>query len=625
MLLCILLDVVCLMSDETYDKNEKYYRAISELVSSNYDDSFFGTATMSIGDNALKVDNRSVKLHNSAEIQDEELIVPLEALQELGVQVSSDSNGVILRKKNRTVEAMYGEKRMKVMGNKKELRSGVSLKNGRPVLPASIIADQGLGFEVGYEKSNGTITITNKYQTARLIVKFTPGKTAPANVNATQTIAGSDGQYVYQFDTAEEAKEACEILSASPDVIYAEPDLLVTTASSPSPMGWPLSWGTERIGTDNYLNQLIAKGKQNASVKVAVVDTGLDAAHPFLNMRQVPGYNFVNTTNLPIDDNSHGTHVSGTIVDVTIALPNVKIMPVKVLNADGNGTTVNVANGVRWAADKGANVINMSLSGGHSQVVDDAIDYAISMKVAVVVAAGNSAMDANSFCPSHNGKAITVSAVDGADKPAYFTNFGSCVDVAAPGVNIISTIPGRNFGSKNGTSMASPHVAGAVAMLLCEYNSALFTPAITKNLIRLCVDPIVTNNNRYYGTGILNMKKIVLPAGIMVTPTTLTFILPSKWVPVQVMATVLPSYATDKSVTWSSSNSAVVTVSNSGLVSPVAVGSAVITAKTINGLTAVCNVTIMRLIIKEPIVIKEPIEKAPVPIDTRRPLRDVFP
>ena len=641
------------MSNGIYTNNEEYYQAVSGLVSSHWDKSFFGVASISIGDNILKVDNRSSKLYNSAEIQNGEPMLPLEALPELGVQVSSDSKGAILRMKNRSVEVVYGEASMKMGDNKKELRAVASLKNGKPVLPASVIADQGLGFEVTYEESAKTIIITNRYQTARIVVKFMPGTTAPENIKATQIIAGPDGQYVYQFDTPDEAKAACELLSASPGVIYAEPDLFVTLSNESvyendrfelldkldtlelrellnklelrELLGGlakfrvafsHLSWGAERIGADAYMRRLIVEGKQNTSVKVAVLDTGLDTAHPFLKQRNIPGYNFVNTTSPPMDDHydppngrGHGTHVSGTIVDVTIALPNVKIMPVKVLNAAGSGSGLNIANGVRWAAEHSAKVINMSLGGyGCTQVIDDAVAYAISNGVTVIVAAGNGingvGVDASGFCPAHIGTVITVSAVDEVDKPASFTNYGSCVDVAAPGVAITSTlpanqVPGVIFGSMSGTSMVSPHVAGAVAMLLCDANSSLLTPERTQALIRSCVDPIVTNNSRYYGTGILNLKKLVLPTGITVTPSTtalsLLTLIGSPISKVQLTATVSPSNATDKSVTWSSNNTTVATVSSNGLILPVAVGSAIITAETINGLKAACYVTVTGL------------------------------
>jgi hypothetical protein len=367
------------MSEETYnnnDNNEQYYRAVAKLVSSRRDDSFFGTATLSIGDNTLRIDNRSIKLNNSAEIQNGELMLPLEVIQELGVQVASNSNGLTLRMKNKSVEVIYSEKNISAEGNKKDWITIAFLKNGGPVLPAIVLTDQGLGFEVDYEKSTKTIRITNRYQTARLLVKFAPGKTAPKNIKATQIIAGPDGRYVYQFDTAEEAKAAGKLLRASPDVIYAEPDRFVTltnesiskleSAGSFKVFGETpfshLGWGAERIGADDYMNYLIAKGRQNVQVKVAVLDSGFDATHSFFAERHVPGYNAIDPNTLPLDDRGHGTHVAGTVVDVTIALPNVKIMPVKVGDFFGVYDS-HVISGVRWATEQGARVINMSLGG----------------------------------------------------------------------------------------------------------------------------------------------------------------------------------------------------------------------------------------------------------------------
>ena len=436
---------------------ESFYQAVSEMVSSNWDDSYFATATLPIGGDTLTVDNRTVKLNNKAEILDGELVLPPEVFEELGAE---------------------------------------------------------RGFEVALNEADGLVTLTNEYQMARVVAKAKPGKTAPQNALAVREAAGPDGLRVYQFESAEQAKAACEALKASPDVEYAEPDRLVALDGEPAfeydyygtAAYSHLGWGPSRIGSDSYLDYLISSGKQYASVSVAVVDTGIDSVHPYFAGRLLPGHNFINNSNSPVDGNGHGTHVSGTVVDVTVALPNVKIMPVKVLNDDGRGTSLQVANGVRWAADNGAKVVNMSLGGDHSQVDDDAVAYAISRNVTVVVAAGNESDDAKNHCPAHIDAAITVSAFDSSDRPASFTNFGACVDLAAPGVGIVSALPGNRTGSYNGTSMASPHVAGAVAMLLCD-NPAL-SPAASKALVCFNVDIVtVSGDNKFYGRGMLNIGK----------------------------------------------------------------------------------------------------------------------
>jgi subtilisin family serine protease/uncharacterized protein YjdB len=493
--------------------NEQYYQAVTQLVSSHWDDSYFDTITLSIGGDTLEVDNRLIKLNNTVEILNGEPMLPAEVLEALGAQVYADLDGVSIIRKGMNIVIRFGENNIEANGEKK-----ATLKNGTPILPACILRELSRGFEIVYYQETGEITITNEFQMARLVVKVKPGKAAPDNIAALQAIAGPDGLYVYQFATEDEAQAACELLNANPDVLYAEPDRLVTLNAeqafsleefAPAAAYSHLGWGPGRLGSDLYLDYLAASGKQNAAVTVAVLDTGLDAAHPYFAGRHVPGRNFIVTGATPNDVHSHGTHVSGTIVDVTIALPNVKIMPVKVLGDDGRGTSISVANGIRWAADNGAQAINMSLGGGHTQDEDDAVNYAVGKNITVVVAAGNDAEDAKNHCPAHIDTAVTVSAFDNADKPAYFTNYGLCVDVAAPGVSIVSTVPGGGTGSKSGTSMASPHVAGAAALLLCD-NPAL-SPAAVKSLLRHNVDPItLSGNNTYYGSGILNIGKAAI-------------------------------------------------------------------------------------------------------------------
>ena len=511
--------------------NEVYYQAVSQLVSSRWDASFFGYAVLSVGGTTLQVDNRVASLENRAEFQNGELFLPVEVFEELGVQVSYDNTSASLKKYNKSIAVTYGESNIWVNGTKEKISASAAMKNGKPVLPATVLTEQGLGFEIAYEKSSGTITITNEYQMARIIAQVEQGKTPPKDMRAAQTILGPDGQCVYQFDTSEQAKVACAILNTLPGVVYAEPDILVVnheeSISSPEifdtdDIAIPhLGWGPERIGADDYANHLSARGKQNASVIVAVIDSGLDMEHHYFAGRHVSGYNFVGNNANPYDDHGHGTHVSGTVLDITISLPNVKIMPIKVLDSDNRGSSLNIANGVRWAVDHGAKVVNISIFGPHAQVKEDAIAYAIDKQVTVVVIAGNDGADAGNTCPAHIDSAITVSAFDRTDRPANFTNYGSCVDVAAPGVSIISTVLGGGTGSWSGTSMASPHVAGAAAMLLCENSS--FTPAIIRSLIRSCVDPITTNDNKYYGAGILNMRKAITNGGAIASTGTILY------------------------------------------------------------------------------------------------------
>ena len=164
--------------------NDVFYKEVSQIVSSNWDDSYFSEATLSVGSNTIEVDGNIVKLDNLVEIQNGELILPSEMLNEIGVQVSYDSKHVSMKKKNQLVEVNYGEKSMKVNGRKKGMVNTVSLRKGKPVLPASVLTEQGLGFEINYEESTGTVYISNKYQMARILSKVVLGKTAPKGIVA---------------------------------------------------------------------------------------------------------------------------------------------------------------------------------------------------------------------------------------------------------------------------------------------------------------------------------------------------------------------------------------------------------------------------------------------------------
>jgi len=601
---------------------EEYYLAVSELVSSTWNDSYFDKATLTVGEDTLDIDGFLTYLNNAIELQNGEPILPAEVFKALGAKVSADSTGVVINKKGTNIEIIFGEKTMKVNGNKKGMPAEAALRNGSPVLPATVLGDLGLGFQILYNDETGVITVTDEFQMARLTAKFEPWSAAPDDIGAVQILAGPDGLCVFQFETAEEAKTALGVLLDTPGIIFAEPDFLVALDEIPEyghvypfdtenafdgqPVFGPqpapqdvgamaatatasaaayshLGWGPGRIGSDAYIDFLIASGKQNASVVVAVLDTGLDTNHPYFSGRHVPGRNFDTAGGTTMDVHSHGTHVSGTVIDVAIALPNVKIMPVKVLGDDGRGASTNVANGIRWAAENGAKVINLSLGGSHVAAKDDAVNYAVSRNVTVVVSAGNDSGSANDYCPAHTDTAITVASFDSANRPAGTSNHGECVNVAAPGVSIVSTMPGGGTGTKSGTSMASPHVAGAAALLLC--NNPSLTPASVKAQICHYVDQVLfsVTNGYYYGSGILNIGKaagVASPQFIFSTPTDVTANVYSSPVQKQLRIDYYNNGAitnVTSQATYQSSNNAIATVSASGLVTISGIGQANIT------------------------------------------------
>ena len=219
-----------------------------------------------------------------------------------------------------------------------------------------------------------------------------------------------------------------------------------------------------------------------SGITVAVVDTGVDSAHPDLAGNLVPGVEVVGAvaSNNVADGHGHGTHVSGIIAAVTDngigvagVAPAATVMPVKALADDGTGWSSDVAEGVIYAVDHGAGVINLSLSSSGNSVLAQAVEYARSRGVVVVAAGGNARrLGSPTAYPAALPGVIAVAATDATDTDAAFSNTGTYIDVAAPGVAIRSTLPEGTYGGMSGTSMAAPHVSAIAALLLAEIADA---------------------------------------------------------------------------------------------------------------------------------------------------------
>ncbi len=260
------------------------------------------------------------------------------------------------------------------------------------------------------------------------------------------------------------------------------------------------NWGADLVNAP----EAWANGYTGQGVVVAVIDTGVDYNHEDLknniwtNTKEIAGngidddgngyvddiygWNFDSNNNNISDDNGHGTHVSGTIAGenngygVTGIAYNAKIMPIKALNESGSGSYSAIANGIYYAVDNGANVINLSLGGSYSsRTLKSAVEYASSKGVTVVMAAGNDG-DSSPDYPARyaNKSGIAVGAVDKNNQLADFSNRAGdnqLAYVTAPGVKIYSSLPNNQYGAYSGTSMATPHVAGVVALMLSANRS----------------------------------------------------------------------------------------------------------------------------------------------------------
>lgn len=255
-----------------------------------------------------------------------------------------------------------------------------------------------------------------------------------------------------------------------PSVDFVEQDQIATiNATETLPPG---GWGLDRIDQiDRPLDSLYHYAGTGAGVKAFIIDTGIRASHQEFAGRVVPGYNAIADANGTNDCNGHGTHVAGTVGGTTWGVAKgVTLVPVRVLDCSGSGAYSGVIAGIDWVANSSLRpaVANLSLGGGTSAALDAAIAGAVSKGVTVVVAAGNSNADACNYSPSRAPSAITVGATTSSDARASYSNYGSCLDIFAPGSSITSAwnTSDTATNSISGTSMASPHVAGVAALVL---------------------------------------------------------------------------------------------------------------------------------------------------------------
>lgn len=273
-------------------------------------------------------------------------------------------------------------------------------------------------------------------------------------------------------------------------------------------------WNLPAIETNRGWN--ITKGKED--VIVAVVDTGVDLNHPDLKGKLLEGYNVVDPKSKPLDDVGHGTHVAGIIGAIVNNSEGVagmswynKVLPVKVLDNSGSGTTYAVAEGIIWAADHGAKVINMSLGNyADAQFLHDAIKYAFDRDIVLIAATGNDNTERPGY-PAAYPEVFAVSATDPDMNKASYSNYGDYVDVMAPGTSIASTYPNNQYAALSGTSMASPHVA-ALAGLIRSLNPDLTNTEVMDLMRQSVIDLGDPGHDKYYGYGQVDVYKALQSA-----------------------------------------------------------------------------------------------------------------
>ncbi len=266
------------------------------------------------------------------------------------------------------------------------------------------------------------------------------------------------------------------------------------SAPDPSLIQGEVPWGIARVKAPDLWDKN-NPATMGAGVNVAVIDTGIDCSHPDLSCNLSEGVNFVDPTVAPMDDQGHGTHVSGTIAarwdghGVVGVAPLAHVIPVKVLDSTGGGSVSNIVRGINWAASQGVDVINMSLGSPQtSPSLEKAVNNALRKGVTIVAASGNEGPDNAPSYPGAYPGVIAVGASDKNDQLASFSSQGDYVSFIAPGVDVISTAPGGKYAQHSGTSMASPHVAGlaAIAVAMGARGPQAVAQALSNAASRLC-------------------------------------------------------------------------------------------------------------------------------------------
>lgn len=448
----------------------------------------------------------------------------------------------------------------------------------------------------------------HEYREGEALVGLQPGANSEKSLEGYKFEAVDKDLRIYKVKFSGDVKEQAAKLSARPGVEYAEPNYVLSiTEAVPAPRDplWLKLWAMKNYGqnspsgaegretSDIQALEAWTVTKGSKSVLVGIIDTGVDYEHPdlkanmYVNEKEangipgvdddgngfaddVHGWNFISRDKAepyhgqagspdPMDDNSHGTHVAGTIggvgnnqIGVVGVNWDVQIMALKFLDKNGSGDNGDAVRAIKYAADNSVDVINASWGGGDkTKALEAALKYAESKGTIFIAAAGNDSSD-NDYVDSYPANyevdsLVSVAATDNRDRLAVFSNYGfSKVDIAAPGVDILSTVPrdplevGELYASYSGTSMATPHVAGAVALLLAADPSLKRNPKAIKQRLMQTVDVLPNLTAVVASGGRLNLYKLVKGITAEVSP-----LLASNWTE-KTISVSTPSYPREK-------------------------------------------------------------------------------
>lgn len=367
-------------------------------------------------------------------------------------------------------------------------------------------------------------TAKQEEQDTRVLVKFKKNVKTSERDKATQEKKAKkvdevygDDVWVVESEEGKKNKDLAEDFKKDSRVVYAEPDVVLNvTVANPNDARFGDQYAMQRInavaGWTSYPGVYTSSGGPT----IAVIDTGIDRNHPDLATKLdtansrcfgllcvLTGYE---------DDNGHGTHTAGTAAAATnnaIGVAGVgvnsRVQALKACNAVGTCNTSDVASAINWARTHGARVISMSLGGGGTTTMQTAVQQAYAAGLVLVAAAGNDGNSAVNY-PAGYAEVVSVAATDSNDNRASFSNFNNDVELAAPGVGVLSTYTADGYASVSGTSMSTPHVAGLAALLRGQNPS--WTPAQVRARMNTCSDDLGSPGwDSSYGNGRINLGR----------------------------------------------------------------------------------------------------------------------
>lgn len=418
-----------------------------------------------------------------------------------------------------------------------------------------------------------------------------PSATFPFPKAADYALSES-GTFVLSFESEGDLLAALAALENNGNVLFAERDVPVYTEALEETEGH-LSWGPDAIEADIYAESI--NPAADAFVTVAVVDSGSKDID-FIKDKLVDGYDFYDndgdaTNDVSVD--SHGTFLASIIADCTGNLP-VRIMPVRVLESE-TGSLINVVNGIKYAVDNGADIINLSVCAPllNCKSLEAAVAYAEEKNVTFVTCAGNHKADTETYCPSHCKTAITASSLNEQyEFSAAFSNSGSEIYLAAPGENIIGYNAAGELTSLSGTSMSAAFVSACAAMFLLD-NPACNTKQVRAALKKCAQDLGLEGKDTWYGWGIPKLGKLANDNTVYVE--SIGFEAESYTVragdKLTVEPVICPANATDKSYVLTANGNAISI--NGNVITAVKAGKATLTATSKDGLyTATAEITV---------------------------------